>query len=122
MLRRVMPKLQSNVLSVEINGKHVAALGFRRSGNGSVIVNMFSKGQKPGRKPLQGVSVGGLEVDSQNTHYFFHYLKERALKIGDVVTITVCETGKVPRIKPTYTEKRNNLAKAVISKGRKKRS
>jgi hypothetical protein len=99
-----MSKLKSNVLEVGINGKHVGALGLRRHGNCSVIVSMFSQGQKPARKPLQSISSGSLERDTKDTFYFFDYLKRTTLKVGDVVTISVRESGKVPRIKPKYKE------------------
>ena len=95
-----MNKLQSNVLVVDINGKHAASVGVRRSGNGSVIVHFCSKE----RRPHQSVSAVALEVDQRETFYFFHYLEERRLKVGDVVTITVHASGSVPRIKPETKE------------------
>ena len=95
-----MKKLLSNVLRVEINGRHVASLGLRRAGNGGVIVNVHSKhNQKGVRRPWQDVLISSLEVDARDTFYFFHYLKPRPLKVGDVITITVCEPGPMSRVK-----------------------
>ncbi len=96
-----MPKLKSNVLQVEINGKPVVSVGLKRQGNGTVIIGCYSHSYRRAKppRPLQSISAGALEVDDRETNHYLHYLEHTELSVGDVVTVRVLKSGKlsVPR-------------------------
>jgi hypothetical protein len=98
-----MPKLKSNVLVVEVNGKQQAVIGVRHHGNGSVIVGFRSYDQKS-KDLLQYVVAGALEVDRRKTYRHVEYLESTQLAVGDIVTIRVAKSEKLSKPKSSKTE------------------
>lgn len=75
-------------------------------------MGLYSNDKKKKESRKDSMSIGSLEVDRRDTHYYYHYVEQMPLKTGDIITIKVCKSGTLSKATSVTREtKRLRLAR-----------